>query len=135
MNMFQKFWGCIELSAALTSFQRMPSDDLVPYFDRSDVFVVFSHDHFCRTDIRASTASYAEALDGHDIIRTISFFHFKRAGSHNFFAHPDAQVTADTSVWRGARIDIVGSRKCNNSFGLGRHLQQILKSPCSGFFN
>jgi hypothetical protein len=68
----------------------MPPDDFIPDFDRSDIFVVFNHNHIRRTDIRAGSASDAEALNRHDKIRAIPFFHFKRTGADNFFTYPDA---------------------------------------------
>jgi hypothetical protein len=109
----------------------MPPDDFVPDFDRSYVFMVFNHNHIRWADIRTGSASDAEALNWYGIIHTIPFFHFKRTGSYNFFAYPDAKATAYTSIGRRSRIDAVGPGQRGNVFGLGCHLQQILKSPGS----
>jgi hypothetical protein len=68
----------------------MPPDDFIPDFDRSDIFVIFDQNYICRANIRAGSASDAEALNWHDKVRTIPFFHFKRTSADNFFTYPNA---------------------------------------------
>jgi hypothetical protein len=113
----------------------MPPNDFVPNFDGSGVFVVFNQNNLGWTYIRTGSTSDAKALDGYGIIHAIPFFHSKGTRSDNFFADPDTQATANASVWRRTWINAEGIGQRNDGFGLGCHLEQILKRSGSGPVN
>jgi hypothetical protein len=134
-NMLHKFSGYKKPPACLTALKFIDPDHFITNGNGPQITLILHPDGTGGADIGAGTAPDADPFYGNDKTVPPSIRQLEGTDTHNLLADPNAQTATDTAISQGAQRHSVSFRQIPDSFGLGCHGEQVLKSKASRFFN